>query len=158
MKIKAAFVVALLTALGARAQELQAPEPFLVCRDVGAQLAFYTEQLGFSVEVAHPEGAPAFARIARGECKIMMMAAASIPSEEFQTQYKAFEGKPKGLTNFLYIRVDNVDKLYNEIRARGVTFEGEFRDGPVDREWGSRDLIINDPEGFVLVFTSNAAL
>ena len=141
--------------VAARAQELKQPEPFLICSDVPKQIAFYTEKLGFTVEAKFPEdGAAVFARLIRGECKLMM----TVPfqTEEFQAEWKLVDGKHKGAANWLYIRVDNVDKLFEELKKKKVEFMGDTKDGPADRPWGSRDLITRDPEGFMIVFSKPA--
>ena len=60
------------------------------------------------------------------------------PSQEpiFQKPFKN-----KGM--FLTIEMDNVDKLYQELKAKGVEFEIDIRDEP----WGDRHFAIVDPNG-----------
>ncbi len=51
----------------------------------------------------------------------------------------AFEGK--GI--YLTIEVDNVDDLYDKIKAKGVEIDIDIRDEP----WGDRHFAIKDPSG-----------
>ena len=43
----------------------------------------------------------------------------------------------------LQMYVDDVDKLYAELKAQGVKFSGEVRDEP----WGGRVATVADPDG-----------
>lgn len=52
---------------------------------------------------------------------------------------KAFNGQGMYLT----IEVDNVDKIYNAIKKKGVEIKIELRDEP----WGDRHFAIQDPNG-----------
>ena len=44
---------------------------------------------------------------------------------------------------YLTIEVDDVDKVYAEIKKKGVTIKIEIRDEP----WGDRHFAIQDPNG-----------
>ncbi|NJO69166.1 MAG: glyoxalase [Bacteroidetes bacterium] len=52
---------------------------------------------------------------------------------------KAFEGQGMYIT----IEVDDVDKIYNQLKEKGVPMEVEIRDEP----WGDRHFAILDPNG-----------
>ena len=43
----------------------------------------------------------------------------------------------------IYLRVEDVDRAYQELTARGVTFQQE----PTDMPWGDRVATLRDPEG-----------
>ncbi len=43
----------------------------------------------------------------------------------------------------LQVYVEDVDALYAELKAAGVTFSGEVRDEP----WGGRVVTVQDPDG-----------
>lgn len=53
--------------------------------------------------------------------------------------HQAFAGKGMYLT----IEVDDVDKIYNEIKEKGVEIKVEIRNEP----WGDRHFAIEDPNG-----------
>lgn len=56
--------------------------------------------------------------------------------------------KNKGAGLFLYIRVDDVDKVYNTLIKKGLKPSSKPRDWP----WGNREFVIRDPDGYKLVF------
>jgi len=43
----------------------------------------------------------------------------------------------------LVVRVADVDRRFDELRAEGVVFDGE----PRDQEWGARHVWLTDPDG-----------
>lgn len=51
--------------------------------------------------------------------------------------------RPAGATGQLVAFVENVDAVYTELVAQGVTFVRE----PIDREWGLRTAHFQDPDG-----------
>jgi catechol 2,3-dioxygenase-like lactoylglutathione lyase family enzyme len=53
--------------------------------------------------------------------------------------HKAFQGQGMYLT----IEVEDVDKLYKELKKKGVRIEIDLRDEP----WGDRHFAISDPNG-----------
>ena len=57
---------------------------------------------------------------------------------------KPFFHKPfLGQGMYLTIEVDDVDKIYNELKKKGVEIKIEIRDEP----WGDRHFAIEDPNG-----------
>ena len=54
----------------------------------------------------------------------------------------------KGAGLFLYFKVDDTDVYYEELLAKGLEPSSE----PKDWEWGNREFIIRDPDGYKLVF------
>lgn len=53
--------------------------------------------------------------------------------------HKPFQGQGMYLT----IEVDDVDKIYNELKKKGVSIKIDLRDEP----WGDRHFAIEDPNG-----------
>ncbi len=47
-----------------------------------------------------------------------------------------------------YVGIDDADLLYNEYRARGVTFSRELGNVP----WGGREFVVKDCDGRLLAF------
>lgn len=97
--------------------------------------AFYTQTLGFGVTfenefylLLHTPG---------GGSEISFL----LPGHPSQQQlfHKAFQGQGMYLT----IEVDDVDKLYKELKNKGVQIEIDIRDEP----WGDRHFAIQDPNG-----------
>jgi len=52
---------------------------------------------------------------------------------------------PRGANSVIVTSVDDVDALYDELRAKGV----EFIRAPEDRWWGKRCAHFKDPDGHV---------
>lgn len=97
--------------------------------------AFYTKTLGFGVTfenefylLLHTPG---------GGSEISFL----LPDHPSQQPlfHRAFRGQGMYLT----IEVENVDKLYKELKNKGVQIEIDLRDEP----WGNRHFAISDPNG-----------
>lgn len=65
--------------------------------------------------------------------------------EEFGHDSLAAE---KGRGMYVYIQVDDVDEKFAELQAAGITPATE----PRDWEWGNREFIVKDPDGYKLCF------
>lgn len=59
------------------------------------------------------------------------------------TQHPFFHKPFLGEGMYLTIEIDNVDKLYEEIKRKGVEIKVDLRDEP----WGERHFSIEDPNG-----------
>lgn len=59
------------------------------------------------------------------------------------SQQTLFQAPFQGQGMYLTIEVDDVDKLYNDIKKKGVVIKIELRDEP----WGDRHFAIQDPNG-----------
>ncbi|MBM3257612.1 MAG: hypothetical protein FJZ05_00040 [Candidatus Nealsonbacteria bacterium] len=59
----------------------------------------------------------------------------------------------KGAGVFIYILVDNVDEKYSELVTQGLNPSAL----PKDFEWGNREFVIKDPDGYKLVFYNKIA-
>jgi len=59
------------------------------------------------------------------------------------TQAQIFHPEFKGEGMYLTIEVNDVDKLYNEIKSKGGEVKLDLRDEP----WGDRHFAIEDPNG-----------
>jgi uncharacterized glyoxalase superfamily protein PhnB len=66
--------------------------------------------------------------------------------DEERFAHDAFTGK-KGKGMYLYIHVDDIDAQYKLLKSVGLeTTE------PKDWEWGNREIMVKDPDGYKLVF------
>ncbi|GGN05892.1 hypothetical protein GCM10010967_46370 [Dyadobacter beijingensis] len=97
--------------------------------------AFYTETLGFGVTfenefylLLHTPG---------GGSEISFL----LP--EHPSQQPLFHQPFQGQGMYLTIEVDDVDKLYNELKKKGTDIRIDLRDEP----WGDRHFAILDPNG-----------
>jgi uncharacterized glyoxalase superfamily protein PhnB len=64
---------------------------------------------------------------------------------EFQKEAKLSD---KGAGLYLYISVDNVDDVYNNLVSKGLKPKSE----PCDWPSGNPEFVIRDPAGYKLVF------
>ncbi len=47
-----------------------------------------------------------------------------------------------------YCQTGTLDALFEEFRSKGVSMPGCFKNGPVKRSYGVRDLSVVDPDGY----------
>jgi len=122
--------------------------PELDVSDLGRSLAFY-EACGF--EVAYQRAQERFAYLRRGRAELMLQAADG-PGRRLRT---APLEPPFGRGLNLQIEVDDVDALADWARIAGteivVAIEDRwYRAG--EQELGNRQLVIADPDGYLLRF------
>lgn len=128
-----------------------APYPFvatgvsvsLTVSDLGASVAWYREVIGFEVERQFErEGKPFAARLRAGPAALLI------------TKDDGARGpgrvKGEGLS-LRFTTEQDVDALADRVRKRGVALESE----PFDA-WGMRAFRVRDPDGFLLVISSEA--
>ncbi len=114
-----------------------APEFFV--RDIERSIAFY-ERLGFTVVRQEPD----FAVIALREDVHVLLAA------EAHTSRERWNVSARGVGLNIRIMVDDVDAVYQRAKAAGAPISQEI----ADRDYGLRDFIVADPDGFALRFAS----
>lgn len=96
---------------------------------------FYTKKLGFGV--AFENEFYLLMHTPNHEAEISFL----LPNHE--SQQPLFHKPFKGEGVYLTIEVDDADKVYKEIKAKGVSIKIELRDEP----WGDRHFAISDPNG-----------
>jgi catechol 2,3-dioxygenase-like lactoylglutathione lyase family enzyme len=96
---------------------------------------FYTKNLGFGVTFENEFYL--LLHTPNREAEISFL----LPNHPSQQSFfhKPFQGQGMYLT----IEVDDVDKLYNELKKKGVSIKIDIRDEP----WGDRHFAIEDPNG-----------
>jgi predicted enzyme related to lactoylglutathione lyase len=114
--------------------------PQISVPDVRATAQWYCDVLGFSIDSIYPEDQPDAAVISRDEAAIVLDRSArglAVPNHERH-----------GVGYDAYISVDHLDELAGEFRDRGA----RIIDGPVNRPYGVRELVVEDVNGFHLAF------
>jgi len=107
-----------------------------IVADVGAAIAFYTELLGFQLDM-HP--APSFAVVSRGDLQLFLNqpgaggAGQAMPDGKLPT--------PGGWNRF-QIEVENLDATVQTLREVGARFRNEIVAGN-----GGKQILIDDPSG-----------
>ena len=106
-----------------------------IVHDVDAAIAFYTERLGFEVEM-HP--APAFAILSHGALRLML----SAPTGEGGGAQPMPDGRvpEPGGWNRIQIEVDDLEGEVEVLRSAGVSFRNEIVTGV-----GAKQVLLEDP-------------
>ena len=117
--------------------------PTLSVADVRASVEPYTERVGFAsvFTLPGPDGGIAMAHLRWRKYADLPLAPDAGMSED---------GRAKGVGVVLSFLVDSVpvDDFAAELAARGV----EIAEGPVTRPWNVREIVVLDPDGYLLVF------
>jgi catechol 2,3-dioxygenase-like lactoylglutathione lyase family enzyme len=105
--------------------------------DVDTAIAFYTEQLGFAVDM-HP--APPFAMLSRGDLRLLL----SAPSGQGGGgQILSEDARPEpGGWNRFQLEVTDLPAQVERLRAAGVAFRSDIIHGI-----GGDQVLIEDPSG-----------
>lgn len=113
--------------------------PVLLVADLDVAVAYYRDRLGFRCAVyGHP---PNFAVVDRDEATILL-ALADDPGRlvpHWHIVDKMWNA---------FIRVDDVDAIYEEVRQRGAGIDY----GPYDAPSGFREFGVQDPDGHDIAF------
>jgi catechol 2,3-dioxygenase-like lactoylglutathione lyase family enzyme len=112
--------------------------PQFFTTDIPRTVAYYKDKLGFEC-VGTWQQPPVYAIVARDHHAIHFRCA------------EAPTANPEKYSDELldaYIRVDDVNSLYAEYRARGVEFTRELGNTP----WHSREFVVKDCDGRLLAF------
>lgn len=98
-------------------------------------------RIGFEVRGVFPDdGAPTWCEVSRDGVVLQFLGG--------ETPWPG----PPAFTGTLYFRPNSVDEFYERIKRHATPAWG-----PVDREWGARELGLQDPNGYFLTFTEPAS-
>jgi catechol 2,3-dioxygenase-like lactoylglutathione lyase family enzyme len=108
-----------------------------IVHDVDAAIAFYTQHLGFAVEL-HP--APGFARLARGALRLLL----NVPTGPGGAAQPMPDGRvpEPGGWNRIQLPVDDLARTVEELRGAGCTFRSDIIIGN-----GGKQILLDDPSG-----------
>ena len=112
--------------------------PTLRCRDAEAMMRWLIEALGFREHFAHRSGGVvAHAQMALGSSILML-------GQSREDAYGKMVGDIDGRkTDALYLAVDDVEAVFNRVKASGSIIETEVK----NTDYGSREFACRDPEG-----------
>lgn len=108
-----------------------------IVHDVEAAIPFYTQRLGFTLEM-HP--APAFAMLTRGDLRLVL----SAPNPNAgggQSMPDGTRPEPGGWNRFA-VEVDDIAAAVDALREAGARFRSDIIAGV-----GGRQVIVEDPSG-----------
>jgi catechol 2,3-dioxygenase-like lactoylglutathione lyase family enzyme len=105
--------------------------------DVDAAIAFYSEHLGFDVDM-HP--APAFAMLSRGDLRLLL----NTPGGGGGAGQPMPDGRrpEPGGWNRIQLEVGDLDEAVASLREAGAHFRNEIVTGT-----GGRQILVDDPSG-----------
>jgi glyoxylase I family protein len=104
-------------------------------KDVSRSVAFYTQQLGFKLDMQNP---PAFAQVSIDKLKLILSgpgASGSRPFQDGRTQ------EPGGW-NRIVLQVDDLPARIDALKQAGLHFRNQMEAGP-----GGRQIQLEDPDG-----------
>jgi len=104
-------------------------------RDVGRSVAFYTQHLGFKLEM---QSGPAFARVSNGSLVLWLSGPKSSGSRPMPDGRK----QEPGGWNRLALEVDDLPSRVAALRKAGLRFRNEIEVGP-----GGKQIQLEDPDG-----------
>jgi uncharacterized glyoxalase superfamily protein PhnB len=114
---------------------LTSASPSFTVNDIERSMAWYRDVLGFTVGERWEDG---------GKLMGAEMAAGDVSFMIGQDDWKKGRDRVKGIGVRMYCTTDqDIDKVAARIKARGGTLEG-----PKDTQWGTRELSIDDPDGY----------
>ena len=108
-----------------------------IVNDVDEAIAFFTQHLGFRVEM-HP--APAFAILARGALRLMLSAPVGAGGGA-QAMPDGRRPEPGGWKR-IQLQVSDIDAEVARLRAAGVRFRSDVITGV-----GAKQILLDDPSG-----------
>ena len=117
-------------------------------QDLPRSIDFYTKALGFTVRRADPEDAPTYAALRHGNDEIMLSQLGAF-ADVWPLEQKAASRKPAGAGPFtMYKESADIERDCDRARAAGAN----VLEGVVDRPWGQKEFVVEDPDGFWWTF------
>ena len=107
-----------------------------IVADVDAAIPFYTEMLGFQVDI-HP--APGFARLSKGDLHLLLNRPGAGGAGQSMSDGQA---PAPGGWNRIQIEVDDLATTVEKLRAAGCRFRHEIVVGN-----GGKQILVDDPSG-----------
>jgi uncharacterized glyoxalase superfamily protein PhnB len=110
--------------------------PILDVRNVDQSIAFYRDQLEFSLQMVMPgpDGNNMFAILEKGTSQLAL----GWTQEQLQ---------PRGVTLMIYVPDDvDLDEYYASVKSKGVVLDSEIK----TEYWGDRVFSLKDPDGYAL--------
>ena len=107
-----------------------------IVTDVDAAIAFYTEMLGFAVDL-HP--APGFARLSRGDLQMLLNRPGAGGAGQAMPGGRA---PVPGGWNRVQIEVDDLAAMVQKLKGAGCQFRSDIVIGN-----GGKQILLDDPSG-----------
>jgi catechol 2,3-dioxygenase-like lactoylglutathione lyase family enzyme len=121
---------------------MRSAAPYFLVDDVFATAEFYRDILGFTFDEFFGEP-PSFAIVKRDDVRIMLRQVRPARPPSARPNRSVMDE-----TFDAYVYVSNVDQLARELRAK----RADIVEGPIDRIYNMRELLVRDCNGYVLAF------
>ncbi|MFQ5833675.1 MAG: VOC family protein [Candidatus Thorarchaeota archaeon] len=119
-------------------------EPMIYTVNLEESIRFYRDTLGFEIEEYYPDNEkPTWVCFRIGNDRF------AIGKTFSDIHHKLHPRGVDGSGVQFYIRVDDVDRLYNEFKN-----ELEIIDDIENKNWGDREFTFKDPNGYLISFFS----
>ncbi len=118
--------------------------PSIRVRDMGAALECYQHAFGFTVIRGDAEEVNC--SLSRGDARVMLEVPTTFYSAGYNEAIRRRLGAPSATA--LYIEAADLDALYAQVQASGLTVV----DPIADRPWGQAEFTVEDLEGNWLTF------
>lgn len=117
--------------------------PTLSVAAIGASASWYTDKVGFARVFAIPGagGEAALEHLRWSKyADLLLVPDANAP---YPTQAKG-----AGISLSFLVQTETIDDMAARLQRNGV----EIEEGPIDRPWNTRDIVVLDPDGYRLTF------
>jgi catechol 2,3-dioxygenase-like lactoylglutathione lyase family enzyme len=104
--------------------------------DVKKAVSFYTEHLGFNVEM---NPAPGFAMLSRGDLRLLLNAPGAGGAGQAMPDGQV--PRPGGW-NRIQLEIDDLVRFHSELEGKGVRFRNDITQGQ-----GGKQVLLEDPSG-----------
>lgn len=112
--------------------------PQLRTTDLEASIRFYVEKLGFALAFRWQDF---YAGVRAGDAVVHL--------KRVDAADPSIAHVIAGDHVHLYIHVDDIDALHDDLMSHGVALVA----GPVDRPWNTREIVLRDDQGHTLYFS-----
>lgn len=115
--------------------------PELMVEDVQTSIDFYKDYLNFEIEnTALDEGLLTWAQVKNNEHRIMFYL-----KSEFKKEMPILKNKQIGSTIELYIKVDNIEEIYNKVKDNVKIIKELY-----STSYGSKEFVMEDNSGYLI--------
>lgn len=127
----------MITTMPSRRRKMATVSVRYIVDDVEAAIAFYSQHLGFAVDM-HP--APGFAALSRGDLRLLVNASGG-PGGAAQPMPDGRKPEPGGW-NRIQLQVDDLESRVESLRNAGARFRNDIVTG-----FGGKQILLEDPAG-----------